>query len=185
LTYIIDNESGQLSDLSLLKETTYIRGADELFNLLNDVIVPEAVRRKKSITDKYEAANDIDLIRKEMSVEKQINIFIHNFGELLNIVYIDPRQMNSFLENVTKKGAGYKISFFAVITREASTALRMQQLYTNFTAWKEGIHLGGNSANQRVLDFELPASEQIAKLPAGTGHTLIDGKSVQIIMPVV
>jgi S-DNA-T family DNA segregation ATPase FtsK/SpoIIIE len=143
------------------------------------------VRRKKLITDKYENANDVKLIRKEMSGEKQINIFIHDFGELLNTVYTDSRKMNAFLENVTKKSEGYKISFFAIVTREDSTSYSTRQLYANFIAWKEGLHLGGNPTNQRVLDFELPASEQIAKLPAGRAHTVIDGRTAQIVMPIM
>jgi S-DNA-T family DNA segregation ATPase FtsK/SpoIIIE len=93
------------------------------------------------------STSDTQTIQRAMADEQQIAIFIHDFGEFLNIVYTDSRKMNAFLEAATKKSKWLKMAFFAVIIQDDSRVYSGNPLFANFVGWKEGIHLGGQTVN--------------------------------------
>ena len=176
--HIIDT-SGQLSPLAAEHDMTCLVTADQIFDWLSQTIIPEFKRRNDNIKN----AGGRKFCKAAQANEKQIIILIHDFGGFLNTVYSDTRDMWSFLETMVKMGSGHKICIMAVLTRDDSASHSIRPIYTGFTGWKEGIHLGGNTDNQRILDFDMSPSERMKKQRAGKGHTVINGRTVEIVMP--
>jgi S-DNA-T family DNA segregation ATPase FtsK/SpoIIIE len=93
--------------------------------------------------------------------------------------------MRTFLEQVMKVGNNHKITFVSSISREDNALHSSRGIFTSFTSWKEGMHLGGQVDSQRIFDFDLTPSERLKKLPAGYGHTLADNGTTTVVMPEV
>ena len=177
---MIDIGANQLSAWANENNVMYIENSDQLYNWLSETI-PEFARRNKKI----EAAGGRKYSSTAMADEKHITIFIHDFGAFLTAIYSDIRNMYSFFENMVKRGNGHKITLVACITREDSSSHSGRPAYIGFTSWKDGIHFGGQTDNQRIFDFEMQPSERIKKYSAGTGHTLVNEKTVTIKTPEV
>jgi S-DNA-T family DNA segregation ATPase FtsK/SpoIIIE len=177
--YLIDENLGKLSSFAKEHSINYIKTADEVFDFLEKTIVPEFTRRNKKIKE----AGGRKYAAKAMADENQIIILIHSFGDFLSAVYSDTRDMHGFLEAMVKSGDEHKVTLFAVITSGDSSMHSTRPLYTGFTSWKTGIHLGGQVDNQRILEFDMTHAERAKKLPSGTGHIVHDDKVKTIIMP--
>jgi len=179
--YIIDGSVGQLSSFAGEHNITYINTADQIYEWLSEFAVPEFGRRNKMIQE----MGGRKFSEQAMADEKQVVVLFHDFGSFLSTVYSDTRDMYSFLEAMVKSGNGHKFALFAAISRDDSTMHSGRPLYTGFTSWKEGIHLGGQTDNQRIFDFDMNPSERLKKLSPGCGHTIQENRTACIVMPEV
>ena len=177
--YLVDDQLGKLAMFAKEHDINNINTADQIFQWLQDTIVPEFSRRNQKIKE----AGGRKFAAQALADEKQIIILIHSFGDFLSTVYSDTRDMHSFLEAMVKSGNDHKIALFAVITRDDSTIYSTRPVYSGFTSWKTGIHLGGQTDNQRIFEFDMSHAEQSKKHLPGTGHTIHNDKLKQIIMP--
>lgn len=79
-------------------------------------------------------------------------------------------QMAGFLENITEKGAGLGVFFFAAARPEELLQLAGDAIYRNMIRQRAGICTGGDVASQTLLDFStLPYLEQKKQTKAGIG----------------
>ena len=177
---LIDIGAGTLSTWANENGVMYIETVDQLFDWLSETI-PEFVRRNKKIEQAGGRKNSAEA----MADEKQMIILIHDFGELLTGIYSDTRNMYSFFENMVKRGNDHKITLIACVTREDSSSHSARPVYTGFTSWKAGIHLGGQTDNQRIFDFDLAPSERVKKHPPGYGHKVLNDKTITVKTPEV
>ena len=178
--YIIDTGS-QLSAWAAANGIPCLVTADDIYPWLSETIIPVFSARNKKIKD----AGGRKYFKQALAEEKIVTILIHDFGGFISTVYSDTRDMHGFLESAVKMGNNHKIVMVAALTRDDAMSHSMRPVYSGFVNWKDGIHLGGQTDNQRVFDFDLPSSERYKKFPAGTGHTNIDDRTVNIIMPIV
>ena len=158
----------------------YAAGKDEIFTFCHDILEVEFMRRNALIAKK----GSRKFADEAMAEEQNMIIFIHDFGEFLQTIYGDDR-IYPFIEQVMKMGNDHKISIVACITKEDVSAQGVRPAFTSFTAWKEGIYLGGALDNQRIFDIDISGSESRRKLAAGQGHMIINGNIAKIIMPVL
>jgi S-DNA-T family DNA segregation ATPase FtsK/SpoIIIE len=177
---IIDNEVNKLATWAKETNITYLSNSEHLYKWLLQTI-PEFSRRHKKI----EEAGGRKFSNKVMADEQQMIILINDFGAFLTTIYSDTRNMHSFFENMVRHGRDHKITLVACITREDSASHGSRPVFSGFTSWKEGIHMGGQTDNQRVFDFDLSTSERMKKHPAGYGHTVEKDKTVALITPEV
>lgn len=97
--------------------------------------------------------------------------------------------MAGFLENITEKGEGIGLYFFAAMIPEEMGRYAGDMLYRNLTRGRSGICLGGDVIAQTLLDFSgLSYQEQkrkrkpgIALLPAADG----EGRVQRVKIPLV
>ncbi len=182
IVYLIDAADRPLSNWA--RESCindYVGNADELFSFASQILVPEFTRRNKKIAS-VGGRKFSDLA---MHGEKHIVVFIHDMNFFLNTVYTDSRDMRGFFESAFRVGDSHRITIIANITKEDTSIHVGRPLLMNFIAWKEALHLGGQVDNQKILDFDLPPSERVRKLPAGQGHTMVDNQTVKLIMPLM
>ena len=117
---------------------------------------------------------DEETIGSRMAQEQPIFIFIDNLSDLMTMVYrpspgIAP--MSGFLEHIIEKGKLHNIYFIAGLKVEDEPLLMGYKAYTSFIADKNGIHLGGNLAGQKIFNFQNISFADSAKtLKKGFGH---------------
>jgi S-DNA-T family DNA segregation ATPase FtsK/SpoIIIE len=177
---IIDIGAGQLTSWANENDIKCLTDADQLFDWLKQTI-PEFSRRHAKIKQ----AGGSKFSDVAMADEKQIVILIHDFGELLNAIYNDARDMVTFFENMVKHGNNHKIAMFACVTREDSLTHGGKPTYTGFISWKSGIHFGGQIDNQRIFEFDISPSVRSKRLPVGYGYTFEKERTVIVVTPEV
>jgi len=177
---IIDT-SAQLTQFATEHDITCLVTADDIFNWMEQTLVPEFQRRNENIKN----AGGRKFSKQAQAGERQMLILIHDFSGFMSAVSYDERDMTSFLEAMVKMGNGHKITIAAVMTRDDSTAHSHSPFYSGFISWKSGLHLGGQADNQRVLEFDINYSESSKKLPPGYCHTVVGSNTVVVITPEV
>lgn len=112
---------------------------------------------------------------------EKISLFIHDFDTFANWLKSARDDIQAFTHDFLDKGEGHLIYVFT--TLEASTLSGDHgQLVRKLAAKKEGIYLGGNIDNQRLLNFDgVPGIERNQSLSPGTGHSTISGKTSKIV----
>lgn len=179
--YFIDTIDKRMA--SAVKEVSvskYIAGQEEIFNFFAEILKPEFKRRNSLI----EKAGGRKFADKAMESEKNMIIFIHDFGEFLQTIYGDKR-LYPFIEQMMRMGDSHKISIVACITKEDAGMHSAKPAYNSFVSWKEGVYFGGAVDNQRIFEFDMLSSERIKKLVAGQGHIMKNGRTAKIITPVI
>jgi S-DNA-T family DNA segregation ATPase FtsK/SpoIIIE len=175
---IIDT-STQFSQYASDNNMTCLVTADEIFDWMEQTLVPEFQRRNENIRK----AGGRKFSKQAQENEKQMIVLIHDLDGFINLVNSDERDMTSFLEAMVRRGNGHKIAIAAVVSRDDSTAHSHNPIYSGLVSWKTGLHLGGQVDNQRVLDFDVNYSEGSKKLPPGYGHTVVGTNTVLIVLP--
>ena len=89
--------------------------------------------------------------------------------------------------NVFSKGSLHNIYFFSAISVKDHKEIYGNQLYDVFTGYKTGVHFGGNTAENRLLNFDyLPYAEQNKSLAPGIGYlpkTGVAADTTKIVVP--
>ncbi len=98
-------------------------------------------------------------------------IFIADLKSLVTLVNDSQYDMKGFLKNILEKGSLHNIYFFSAVSLKDHQDVFGDEVYDAFTGYKTGIHFGGNTAENRVLNFEyISYSEQTKALPPGIGY---------------
>ena len=81
----------------------------------------------------------------------------------------------------------HNIYFFSAVSLKDHQDIFGDELYDAFTGYKTGIHFGGNTADNRVLNFDYVSyTEQTKVLPPGVGclpDVMSKADTAKIIVP--
>ena len=78
--------------------------------------------------------------------------------------------MKGFLENIIAKGRLHHIYFISELSLEKRSMITGYQIYELFAGYKTGIHFGGKTGDNPILNFEyIPYAEQSKIEKAGIG----------------
>ena len=182
--YVFDNASRELESYSHeLGAAGYITSTDELFDLMQETIIPEFTRRNKAKGDFIKGGRkNVD---EYIASERKIFLFIADMTAFCEAVYESERDMSSFMELMVTRGDNHMIYLFACVSQgDMVGEYNSKRFMRGFVAWKEGLHLGGKLEDQKVFDFDVPVLERGKKLPTGYGHAVIDGITKRIVTPV-
>lgn len=116
----------------------------------------ERNRLKRTMTE--DGASD-QRIYEAMQEYEPIFVFIADLiGFIRNLNQKDPEnpKLNNkpFFENVFEKGYLHNVYFFGCINTDDAVNVAGDRAYNLFTAYKTGVHLGGNLSAQRIFNFQ-------------------------------
>lgn len=164
--------SGSLRGTAEKQGARFLGTLREVAEYWRELIPAIQVRNALHKAARAEELEEEELYQR-MCREERIFLFIDDLTDFVKHVYApeDPGEdMQGFLENITEKGRMYQLFLFAGFNQDSIAEVSGYRLFDNFTKWKTGIHLGGNVASQRLLDFEyIPFMEQSKVQKPGTG----------------
>lgn len=137
--------------------------------LLADIRTRNGIR-KAAIAEELDESE----IFERMCQEEAHYLFIDDLNEFVNLIY-HPQEpendMQGFLENITEKGRLMRIYLIACLNQDKAGEIAGYGVFENMVHDGKGIHLGGNVASQRIMDFDyVPFTEQARTVKPGTGQ---------------
>jgi S-DNA-T family DNA segregation ATPase FtsK/SpoIIIE len=181
--YVFDGPNHELENFTReISVDRYIIGSDELYDFLQDTIIPEfTVRNRRKAEFVKNGRKDIE---SYITSDKKIFLFISDMVAFCEAVYSSERDMKGFLEQVISRGDQHLIYLFACIApSDLQGEMGTKRLMRGFINWKDGIHLGGDVEHQRIFDFDVPMLQRSKKLPAGIGNIISNGVTKCIKTP--
>jgi S-DNA-T family DNA segregation ATPase FtsK/SpoIIIE len=175
--FVFDGANRELKTTAEQLEMTYMTTAEELVKWTQETFEPEIGRRKPKMQEFKQSDNkDWDTY---LASEEKWCVFIGDIAAFSDAVYnpVNSPKIDELYEAfVTTNGAERMMYFFANISadNQADFELIIKKIYKQYTGFKVGLHLGGNTDKQKVFNFELSFKEQSEKLPAGQGHIVDD-----------
>ncbi len=171
-TTVIDL-NGELKRVSAECGAEYIGDVPEMFRFFDKELTPEFVERNKVKRSLAESGATEDEIFAGMQKFDKHIIVIGDLPEFLKKAD-NPGEgfttMTRFLCNLLEKGALHNIYWIAAFDQDRSAEISGIASYNAFVKDKNGIHLGGNTQAQRLMQFDhLPYAQQGRKLKAGIG----------------
>lgn len=178
---VVFDRLDRFSDLER-KNITVIHDDEGLFDYCSSVLIPEFKKRGDAKV-KYEAGQPGDF-ETYYTQNTPIYFFIKDMGYFLETIYKSKKDMKGFIEQMMISGRNYLIYFIAIVDSSImSGEFASTRVFRNFISHKEGVYLGGNTDSQRLFEFEVPVSERSKKLDAGNGHTVINDKTIKVVIP--
>jgi S-DNA-T family DNA segregation ATPase FtsK/SpoIIIE len=178
--FYFGEEDSKLETIDIFEKKTH--NDSELFAVMEDIIVPEFMRRNGVVADTRDAGGDVV---KALENDERIVFIIDDVRGFINAVYSTNMDMSGFLEIALEKGLHHKIQFFAAITPDDYADMARYATMRIFAGYGRGVHLGGMFDQQGILRFELSAADQVRQLNPGVGYALRDNKAVRFITPLV
>ncbi len=154
----------------------------ELFQLMEDVIVPEFSGRNALVADTRDAGGDV---AAALAGHSRILFLINDTKAFMEAAYSPHLQMSDFLEIALQKGRQHKIHFFAAITPDDYADTARYAAMRTFAEHGRGVHLGGMFDQQSILHFPLSAADAVRQLPPGVAYASVLGETVRVITPFV
>lgn len=188
---VFDSQNGKLKKSATNYGMKYITTDEEMYQYWKNII-PEFVRRN-NLKNEY-LAQDLEEheIYDKMAQETPIFIIVGNLKAFVNSLYNPAKgvgNMSSFMENITEKGVLHNFYFIVAADPEDVAEVSMKTVFMNMKNYKTGIHLGGNSAAQRIFRFtNIPYREESKTTPPGTGlipSVADEGEAVNVVIPLV
>ncbi len=167
-------EKGQSDFANIAKENNirYLTSDSEIFEYFKE-LTPIFAKRNKLKHQYMENELQREELYSKMQDNTPIFIFIPNLSEFIKAIYKPEAgvgKMSGFMENIIEKGELHNIYFIASLDMEESAAVSVYKTYKLFTGYKNGVHLGGNTASQRIFDFRnIPYTEAGKPLKKGFG----------------
>jgi len=179
-SWLFDGATRELESFARETGAEYITNSDELYEFMENVLVPELARRNPAKADYIDGGymNPDEYFASE----EKICLFIHDMSAFCEAVYNSEKDMKSYMEKILlPKGNHHMVYLFACVTPDDySGEWGTKQVLRKFTGYKEGLHLGGNLDNQRIFDFDIPVLQRGQRLPAGQGHIVAGGVTKRI-----
>lgn len=186
-TAVIDF-SGSLKATAETVHADYLDSDKALFDYF--MKISPSFRERNVAKREYAAMGmqDEDIYKKMQQFSKMF-IFIDDLIEFANRVH-NPAEgveaMAPFVSTLFEKGAMHNVFWIACINQEDAVKAAGLNVYNLFIRDKNGIHLGGNVAAQRIMDFaHISYQEQgktqkpgIAMLPAQE-----EDKTTMVVIP--
>lgn len=132
-----------------------------------------------------------EAVYARMSREKPYYIFIADLVEYTKVMYGEQGVKDNLcgaMANLFEKGFLHNIYFFACMNQDQRGDVMGKDVFERFISAKAGIHMGGNVAAQRILEFAgMPFGEQTRSEKPGIGLVAsTDGQSYhRIVIPLV
>ncbi|MGI6010694.1 MAG: type VII secretion protein EssC [Ruminococcus sp.] len=186
--HVVDG-SGALGKPAQELGADYITEEEGLYRTLSE-LVPLFRERNKMKRDALREGYEDEEIYEKMSRQVPHFFFIDDLPFFVRLV-TKPKEgvgdMRGFMENITDKGRLHNVFFIAAFNQDQMQQMAGIPLYENMVRDKKGIHLGGNTAAQRMFNFDyLPYAKQgkeqkagIGMLPSGEGAA----PSVKVAVP--
>lgn len=170
-------------------QAEYITDCAGLFSFFSRLLPQFAQRNKKKQELLRQGAVEEEIFR-HMSKETPLFVFLADLGEFLRMVYQPDEgigNMSGFLENILEKGSLHHIYFIGCLKAEDESTLGIFTGYRLFTGYRQGIHLGGNLALQKIFSFQnIAYAQQTKSLKKGMGHVPDAGEEscgVEVVIP--
>jgi len=181
LLFLFDEKGGDLESLSLFDAVA--SNDAELFELMENTLVPEFTERNGTVND----ARDEGLnVQDAMKDHRRIVFVIGNMSSFIQAVYSPGMDMSGFMEIALEKGREHKIQFFAAVTPDDYSDMARYAAMRTWAGWGRGVHLGGMFDQQSILRYEMSAADSVRQLPAGVGYADVgNGYVVKIITPMI
>ncbi len=182
---MIDNES---HDFKSYAQTGihYVDDDKALFEFFSQLL-PVFKERNKKKNELLAKDCEEDEIYEEMSAYGQYFIFAADLKSLMSLVNNSSYDMKGFFRNIIEKGSMHNIYFFSAVSLKDHQDIFGDELYDAFTGYKTGVHFGGNTADNRVLNFDYVSyTEQTKVLPPGVGclpDVMSKADTAKIIVP--
>ncbi len=182
---VIDNES---HDFKSYAQTGihYVDDDKALFEFFSQLL-PVFKERNKKKNELLAKDCEEDEIYEEMSAYGQYFIFAADLKSLMSLVNNSSYDMKGFFRNIIEKGSMHNIYFFSAVSLKDHQDIFGDELYDAFTGYKTGVHFGGNTADNRVLNFDYVSyTEQTKVLPPGVGclpDVMSKADTAKIIVP--
>lgn len=167
----------------------FCSGEDEIFQYCLDILTPEFQRRNRQKNHLIDREYEEEEIFDVMAEQSPLFLFIPDLMWFLDTIYHSGRGMEGFFENLFQKGALHNIYFVGILSVEQKNEAEMYQAFHYFSRDKNGIHLGGRTADNTVLNFQyMSYSEQEKTEKPGTGSlSEVNGRIEEdrIVIPLV
>ena len=150
---LIDGE-GELRDLHGTDDLKLIRDREELYRYCMDELTPLFKTRNRLKHQLLDEGADEERYYEGFREEAPVFFFIANLPWFIQAVYEDEHDMKGFMETIFRKGEGHKIYFFAILGPDDKSKAAGYEAFNLFTGYRDGIHLGGNVAQDPYLSFE-------------------------------
>ncbi len=178
---------GELTAFAEKLSIPLIKTDQELFDFFS-ALMPDFKERNENKRAIVEKGLTEDEIFEEQCKFKTKMILIANLSEF--ILHVEkPAEgvgaMKAFVENLLDKGALHNVFWFACHSQEESVNVAGRRSYDLFIRDKRGIHFGGNTSAQRILDFDnISFSEQNKTLKTGIGMIPSNDESAdRVVVP--
>ena len=179
---------GNLKNAAQKIGINYLQTEEEMVSYLRGLL---PMIQERNAIKKAAIAEDLEEeLYERMQGKQSVCLFIDNLTEFVKFVYhpsAPENNMQGFLENITEKGKHFRIYLFACFDNDSISDVAGYALFENIVRWKTGIHLGGNVAAQRLLDFDyIPFTEQSRSRKPGVGMLpAIEGEAAvkRVIIP--
>lgn len=171
-------------------QALYIDSYEKYMNFMSGFVpvFQSRNRLKKSLMNQ---GMDEEQVYAQMCREKPYYIFIADLAEYTKIMHSEQGIKDNLcgaMANLFEKGFLHNIYFFACMNQDQRTDVMGKDVFEKFISGKAGIHMGGNVAAQRILEFtDMPFGEQtrsekpgIGILASANGH-----KYRRIVIPLV
>ncbi len=170
---LMDLGTGSLRPLHDRLKSTYVTDGQSFFAYTKHLQQTFLQRNKDKQAMIREGADEDEIFLRMAERYTPVFIFIDDLGAFMHHVY-QPQEgfggTASFYENIIEKGSLHHIYFIAAVNTDAMAQLSGRKVFAYMAAYKTGLHLGGNVAAQKVLDFSaLPFMEQNKPLKTGIG----------------
>ena len=181
--YIFDSALRELEDFAgEIGADGYMTNAEELFSFMESVLVPELTERNELVFNAREAKQSVS---KALEGYSRIVLLINSVDDFMEDVYNPEQDMSEFMEIVLEKGLEHKIHFIMSVSGREYNDCYQYQAFRMICDAKKGIHMGGESDDQGIFDFDLPGNEGEKKTPAGSALMAQNGKTVEFMVPQV
>lgn len=187
--YIFDSAERPLGMFEREKRVSYYSDDKGVFECFNGLF-PEFKARRNRKAEITAQGKEPDEVFEIMGAEfEPLFIFISELDQFINMIYKSEYDMKGFLENVFSKGSGNGIFFFADLSLRNKSNAGGYPAFEAFIGYRKGIHLGGKTASNTILNFEyIPFSEQNKVDKAGIGYIpdVIDERdTAKVVIPLV
>ena len=180
---IIDSPERHLFSFADRENVRYASGEEQTFTCFSEKLTPLLEERSRIIGSKGSS------FRKEGKdmLFPPVLLLISDLEWLLTTAYRSERNMKGFLEMLFEKGAGYGIVVLAELSLEKKSSVQVLPAFKSFNSGKEGIHFGGKTVGNTLLNYDhLDYRQQNKAQKPGVGLLPeINGESMKgsIIVP--
>ena len=186
---VLDPPAGPLHAFSKVEGVSYLTTEDEIFDYFMNTLTPVFKERnalkQKLLKQDYE---DIQIFEEQLK-QKSLFLFISDLSWFLDLVYNSTRGMSGFIETLFAKGSLHNIYFVGILSVDKKGSVSGYQAFQHFIKDKNGIHFGGNTMKNSIMDFSyLSFQEQnkvqkpgIGQLPDLAGEHPVE----KIVVPAV
>lgn len=187
---IIEFNGWKLKKVAEDVQALYIDSYEEYLDFMSR-FVPVFQSRNRLKKSLISQGLEEDAVYTQMSKEKPYYIFIADLVEYTKLMHSEQGVKDNLcgaMANLFDKGFLHNIYFFACMNQDQRADVMGKEVFEKFISGKAGIHMGGNVAAQRILEFTgMPFGEQTRSEKPGIGLIAsTDGhKYHRIVIPLV